>query len=186
VDGLLEGMVGFLVFTLIPLQLAERPRLVRAAFANGQVIGFRREEYQRLWPHEGVHGAILDDLELARQVKRRGESVLILEATADFEVRMYRNGWEAVDGFAKNTVSAADGVLAALAQAPLVALVWLMPLFYAATGQLWAIGACGLTALLYGTCAVLAGLPWWFGLCYPLAILLSGGQVRWKGRNYRL
>lgn len=198
VDGLLECMVGFVVFTLIPLQLSERPRYLHSAFANGQVIGFRRPEYRRLWPHQEVRGCIVDDVELARQVKRRGGSVLLVEATAEFEVRMYRNGWEAIDGFAKNTVSAVGGLGPGVAQVPLVALWWLAPLAFAIKGQLWAMGACGLTALLFGMSATLACLPWWYGLCYPLAMLLAEfvlirsilwhlrGQVRWKGRTYRL
>lgn len=198
VDGLLECMVGYIVFTLIPLYLSEKPRHLRSAFANGQAIGFRREEYRHLWPHQEVRASIVDDLELAREVKRRGHSVLLVEATADFEVRMYRNGWEAIDGFAKNSVSAAGGLWAALAQVPLVAFWWLLPPALAVSGAPWAMGVCGLTALLFGMCAVLAGLPWWYGPCYPLAVLLGEfvllrsivwhlrGQVRWKGRAYRL
>jgi hypothetical protein len=111
---------------------------------------------------------------------------------------MYRHGWEAIDGFSKNAVSGLGGVLPALVQVPLVVLWWLAPLYWLAHGQLWAAGACGLTALLYGTCAVLGRLPVWYGLCYPLAAALAEfvllrslvwhwrGRVRWKGRAYRL
>lgn len=198
VDGLLECLVGFVVFALLPLQWSERPGRPYTAFANGQVIGFRRRDYQRLRPHEQVRGTIVDDVALARETKRRGQPVLLVDGVNLFAVRMYRSGWEAVDGFSKNAVSACGGVGPALLWWLAYPLWWLAPLVFAGLGQPWAWAVCGLTALLYGLCAVLGRLPWWYGLLYPLAMLLGWyvlgrsviwhlrGDVKWKGRSYRL
>lgn len=198
VDALLEGMVGFWVFCAMPLQWVEAPGRPRFAFANGQVIGFRRSDYRRLEPHRAVRGSIVDDVDLARQTKQRGQRVLVLDGTRHFAVHMYRSGREAVDGFSKNAVSGAGGRGAALVVMVSMVVVWLGPLVLAAQGQGWAVAAAGLTALLFGLNCALGGLPAGYGLLYPLAVVLMEyvlarslwwhwrGAVRWKGRSYRL
>lgn len=198
VDALLECMVGFWVICGMPMKWVEDPGKPRFAFANGQVVGFRRRDYRRLEPHYAVRGSIVDDVELARQTKRRGERVLVLDGSRHFAVHMYRSGREAIDGFSKNAVSGAGGPAAALLVMVSMVAVWLGPLALALQGQPWALAAAGLTALLYGLNCALCGLSAWYGLLYPLAVVVTEyviarslwwnwrGAVQWKGRTYRL
>ena len=99
-DGLLVGMVPFSVLTTLPIRFAEHHPNPAFAFANGQVIAFRRATYRDVRPHAQVRGEILEDVKLAALVKSRGESVHIADAARVLRVRMYAGTREALAGFA--------------------------------------------------------------------------------------
>mgnify|MGYP001025859640 CR=1 FL=1 len=195
-DGLLTAMVPFSVLTLLSLASAERSRWRVFAFANGQVIGIRREDYQRLRPHEQVRGAILEDVALARWVKRRGDKVLILDATGHLRVRMYQGAAEAMQGFSRNAALICGGSFGALVVSLLMAITYLLPWALAVAGQPLAWLAIAWGCLLYGTCAARFGLGAGYGLLTPVAAALTvvtlwrsvvwrlRGSIPWKGRAY--
>lgn len=198
-DGLLQAMVPFSVFTTLPLVLAERHRHPAFAFAHGQVIAFRREEYLRLQPHERVRGRVLEDVELARLAKREGGRVFIADATRCVDVRMYTGLRDAVDGFSKNAVSICGGtVYSAAAIALLLIVLYLVPLAVLPAGAWWSWVAVALSVGLFGASCWMVGLPAGYGVLYPVAIALTEfviwrsivwhwrGSVRWKGRVYSI
>ena len=195
-DGLLTAMVPFSVLTLLPLTRAERSRREAFAFANGQIIGFRREDYARHLPHEQVRGAVLEDVALARWVKRRGEKVLILDATRSLRVRMYHGAAQAMRGFSRNAALICGGSLGAVVVSLLMAVTYLVPWGLALSGQRWAWLVVAWGCLLYGACAARFGLGAGYGLLTPVAALLTvvtlwrsvvwrlRGAILWKGRTY--
>jgi len=196
-DGLLQAMVPFSVFTTLPLRLAERHRHPAFAFAHGQLIAFRRDDYARLQPHKHVRDRVLEDVALARLVKRDNGQVLILDATRLLSARMYKGLRDAVDGFSKNAVSiCGNRIYSAAAIAALLILLYLMPLIVLPTGAWWSWLAVLLAACLFATSCWMVRLPIWYGPLYPLAILLAEwviwrsiiwhwrGSLRWKGRLY--
>lgn len=198
-DGLLQAMVPFSVFTTLPLRFAEFNKNPAFAFADGQIIAFRRGDYADLQPHQQVRNHVLEDVELARTMKRLGKTVRIVDATRIATVRMYQSASEALNGFSKNAVSICGGrVWSALAIAAIMILLYLMPLGMIATGTWWAYPAVALSAGLFaGACRVVR-LPVWYGLLYPVAIALAivvigrsviwhwRGSVQWKGRTYQV
>lgn len=196
-DGMLTAMVPFSVFTLLPLAKAESAPREAFAFANGQVIGIRREDYQRCRPHEEVRSAILEDVALARWVKRLGAKTLILDGTRYLRVQMYRGAAEAVQGFSRNAALICGGNLGAIIVAALTTITYLLPWVAALTGKISAWLAVAWGASLYGACAARFGLGACYGLLTPLAAVMTvvtllrsviwrlRGDIAWKGRVYR-
>lgn len=195
-DGLLTAMVPFSVFTLLPLKKAECSRHEAFAFANGQALGFAREDYRRCRPHEQVRDAVLEDVALARWVKRRGERVLILDATGHLRVRMYSGAVEAVQGFSRNAALICGGNPGALLVGLLMSITYILPWAQALAGEpsAWPVAAWG--CCLYGVCAARFGLGAGYGLLTPAAAALTvvvlarsvvwrlRGHILWKGRAY--
>ncbi len=199
--GLLKVMVPFSVFTLLPLAFAERVPNPAFAFANGQVLAMRTEDYRRLLPHQAMRNRVLEDVAIAELVKRHKGQVKLWDLRAHVRATMYHTLREASDGFAKNAVAICRSIPMALFIASMLCIVYGYPLWalIAGSGQVaWAWGAVALSALLYGSSARAVGLPWWYGWLYPLGIALGvytllrsvvwywRGKVVWKGRSYSI
>lgn len=75
------------------------------AAANGQCLAFRRQAYESVGGHAAVAGDILEDVALARLIKRRGYRLRMADGHGFIRCRMY-TGWESVrDGLAKNILA---------------------------------------------------------------------------------
>ena len=74
----------------------------RRAFANGQFMLFTRDTYDAVGGHAAVHGALLEDLALARLVVSCRRNVGVFLAAGLFHCRMYadwaqfRRGWKRI------------------------------------------------------------------------------------------
>lgn len=196
--GLLKLMVPFSVFTLLPLTFAENLPHPAFGFANGQLMAFPREYYQLLQPHHLARDAVLEDVRIAREVKKHGAVVRILDARGLFRVSMYNTMWQAVDGFSKNGVAICGSVPGAIAVALALPVVYLLPIVEGVLGgfTIWHSADYLLSITLFALSGWMAGLPLWYGLLYPFSIAVgefvlwrsivwySRGEVRWKGRAY--
>jgi len=186
------------VMTALPLALAENHPNPGFAFANGQALAFRREDYRKLLPHERAKLAFVEDMQIAMMVKRMGERARIVDARRELSVRMYRGFRDAVGGFTKNAAELSRGPGRAVAVAALVAVLYLGPLAAALAGNSPAWVPVGVSVLLFGAVWGLFGMSPLWGLLYPLAAVLTvgillrsalwriTGRVRWKGRTYSL
>ncbi len=72
------------------------------AAANGQFILIRREAYEVVGGHAAIAGEILEDVALARAVKRSGRKIRFRYAPDAVRTRMYRNYPQLRDGWTKN------------------------------------------------------------------------------------
>ena len=72
------------------------------AAANGQFILVRRDTYDAVGGHAEVAGDILEDVALARAVKRSGRKIRFRYAPDAVGTRMYRNYQQLRDGWTKN------------------------------------------------------------------------------------
>jgi glycosyltransferase involved in cell wall biosynthesis len=72
------------------------------AAANGQFILIRRETYNAVGGHAALAGEILEDVALARAVKRSGRKIRFRYAPDAVRTRMYRNYRQLRDGWTKN------------------------------------------------------------------------------------
>lgn len=198
--ALLKLMVPFSVFTLLPLRLAEQHPNPAFAFANGQVIAFRKRDYVRWLPHFCVRGAVLEDVALAALVKRHGGIVRILDARAWLTVSMYPTLRAAIDGFSKNAVAICRTIPLATVILAMMVLLYLYPLgalVFLPRERVLAAIAMGLAAVIFGWSARVVGMPFALGLGYPLSVVLGiwtlarsigwykRGTIIWKGRAYR-
>jgi glycosyltransferase involved in cell wall biosynthesis len=73
-----------------------------AAAANGQYILIKREAYDAVGGHAAVAHDILEDVALARAVKRSGRKIRFRYAADAVRTRMYRNFAQLREGWTKN------------------------------------------------------------------------------------
>ena len=72
------------------------------AAANGQFLLMRRDIYFKNGGHEAVKSAVLEDVELARLVKRRKQGLRFRYAPEAVAARMYRSLGAMMEGWTKN------------------------------------------------------------------------------------
>jgi len=177
---------------------------------TGQFMLIRRRAYDQVGGYAMVRGSICEDLDLARLFKRNGFRVRLEDGSAVLVTRMY-TGWDTLwPGFAKNLVDMLGGASRTLlTAASAVALSWsavILPLIDYAACHRGVRGACvALFPALLGSGAAFGlhlagalhfGIPWGYGLVFPLAYTIGSfialdsirwrliHRVEWKGRTY--
>lgn len=204
---------GFAERALMPVIFAElaatfRPREVSdpdspAAAANGQYLLIRRDAYDHIGGHAAVAKAILEDVELARLVKRAGYRLQFRTSDA-VSTRMYRSFGQMWEGWTKN--------LALLFPRPLwlaakrAVEFFLIVGFGAGAFLAWTdqdrigvaingVGAIVMVTLFLrrivrahfdwvSNCVAVLGLPLFSLLLVNSYISHKNGKLRWKGRVY--
>ncbi|HOR28157.1 MAG TPA: glycosyltransferase family 2 protein [Candidatus Sumerlaeota bacterium] len=114
----------------IPFRWMERLNHRRAAAASGAFILIRRAAYDAVGGHEAVRGEIVDDLNLARAVKRAGFRTHLTDVTRHVRCRMYRSRAEVWEGFSKNFHAVFPGYQTLLAIAYLTGVFILPPVCF--------------------------------------------------------
>jgi chlorobactene glucosyltransferase len=177
---------------------------------TGQFMLVRRRAYDQVGGYAVVADCVCEDLELARLFKRNGLKVRLEDGSAVLVTRMY-TGWSTLwPGIAKNLVDMLGGAPRTLLMAAsAVALSWLsviLPLIDAAACRsgdhgaclalLPALLGCGAAFGLHIAGALYLGIPWWYGLAFPLGYTVGAllaldsirrrvtHRVEWKGRTY--
>lgn len=167
------------------------------AAANGQYILVRREAYDAVGGHAAVAGDILEDVALARAVKRSGRRIRFRYAPDAVRTRMYRNYQQLRDGWTKNLalLFPRPGPLAAKTLA-LWVIPWIALSFFRAGHWWWSVISV-LSFLYLATRLRRARFTWdreflgaLFGMPMFAYLLLrskrahAAGSVRWKDRTY--
>ena len=189
------SLIAFLPLFFVPVQ-----RFTVAVAANGQCLAFTRSGYQIIGGHEAVKRDLLEDMALARGVKRSRLRFRLLNGARAITTRMYSSAGDALNGYAKNVYPAFGGTALAFIAAALfnlalgvAPLVWLL--------ISWRLEA-ALCVLLSLTARVISdwrcGYDLRFTALHPFGLLvwlLIGavsmrrfvtGKVSWKGRSYDL
>lgn len=182
--------------TTLPLRRAERPARPSMTAANGQFLLVDAAALHRAGGFVAVRGAVLDDIGLARAVKRAGGRVGVADGSGIAACRMYA-GWADLEaGYGKSLWSAFGPAPAAAAVAGLLALAYLVPPLAALRGS--RAGCVGYAAAVVGRAVAAGGgraRVWPDALAHPasVATLLgllarswSGhrrGTLTWKGRT---
>jgi len=203
---------GFAERALMPVIFAElavrfRPKEVSnpaspAAAANGQYLLIRRDAYEAIGGHASVAKAILEDVELARRLKRAGYRIQFRLSDV-VSTRMYRGFPQMWEGWTKNLallfpdapglalrrasefvliVGSAVGMALSARRSNLV--VGLMSgIIFVAAGSVFATRI--RKAHFNGISSVLAilGLPLFSLLLLRSYISHKRGEVKWKGRT---
>lgn len=204
-ERLTVPLMAFTVWAYLPaLAVHHLPFTVFTA-AMGQCLLFTREAYDRIGGHGAVRDSVLDDIGLARAVKRSRGRLRMADSDGLIACRMYRD-WPTVrDGFAKNILAGYGGSLIGLALA--TAFHWtilLLPWAWLATGLIapaavpawpwWPLALCALGVAIRGATAAATGQRPLDALGLPLSALAfsviawrsvrwaRSGGARWKGR----
>lgn len=210
-------MVGFWEKLVLPfytqavLSYFRAPRMnrdgSRAALANGQYFLITRDAYDRIGGHMSVRDVVLEDVQLARELRDRGGRLRIAWAPELLTTRMYRDRHEMFEGLLKNVHDTRFSAgRQALFLAGLVGLYWLpllvLPLGVLATNPILIVFGSFLYVALFAKHVLFtAGIRGSavYGLLFPvtvgfyvvlvvtsLARGLAKRPVEWKGRRYPL
>lgn len=139
-DGLLPRLVQPLLcwslLSFLPLRLAESARApVSMAVANGQLLAVDAAAYAAAGGHAGVAGEVIEDLALARLLRRAGGAGGVVDGSTIASCRMYRTAAELTAGYTKSGWAAFGSPAGAVAAAAAAALVYLAPPIAALRGS---------------------------------------------------
>ncbi|GAB4503957.1 MAG: hydroxychlorobactene glucosyltransferase CruC [Anaerolineales bacterium] len=118
-EKLIIPVIGFGIFSFLPIFLAQRLRRAALSVTIGQFMLFRRSAFEAVGGYASVRDHIVDDVMLGRRIIQHGLVWRLMDGTQHVSCRMYRGFWDAVDGFTKNIFAFFDYRLS------LFVIVWL-------------------------------------------------------------
>jgi len=98
-ERIVQPITAFELARQYPLLRVNREDDQKRAFANGQFMMFSRDAYEAIDGHEGVKGAILEDIEFARKIRYASLAGGLLLADDMLRCRMYDSWAEYVRGW---------------------------------------------------------------------------------------
>jgi chlorobactene glucosyltransferase len=182
-ERLLVPVIGFAIFTFIPIRLVQKLRWPALSITIGQFMLFRREAYEAVGGFAAIRSEVVDDICLGRRIISGGGEWRLLNGTRHVSCRMYHGFWEAVAGFSKSVFAVFDyrilpfvlgwGLVGLAFLEPVVALVsrWMkhpltsLPVEYAALSV-------GISILLWMAAYRRFHFPAWLVFYYPLSLAL--------------
>lgn len=205
---------GFWERAVMPVIFSELTRVYRteeindpaspAAAANGQYLLISREAYDAVGGHAAVMRSLLEDVELARAVKRSGRRIRFRYGGDRVRARMYRSFAQLCEGWTKNLALLFESprrlalrrgsefiVIVGGAAVTIVAAARLQPTAAVAAGSI-----AGASYLLFlrrirrahfgwdANLLALLGLPVFVSLLLGSQLSHRQGSVTWKGRTY--
>lgn len=209
-------LVYYALLTLLPARYVHKtPKwipgmlepLVRPMFAAacGQCMAFKRSAYVKVGGHASVKNEVVEDVALAKEIKKQGKTMKMYYGEATISCRMYHSGNEIKEGFSKNFLAGFNhNIPLFLLMALLHLIVFVAPfvvLPLAILQQLWwAAFLSGLAvAIILAHRLLLARWFSWnifYSLLHPLGVLwfqklgaelllkyVRGEKSSWKGRN---
>lgn len=99
---LLVPMQHFIVFLHLPLMVANKTTSPLFSAAHGAFMFFHRKSYEEIGGHVQVKQQIVEDVQLARNMKAHQFSVLLANVTTTASCYMYQTNKEVWEGFSKN------------------------------------------------------------------------------------
>lgn len=95
-------VMNWLLLNFLPLRQVFQSDSPKFVAANGQFILFSKETYQKTGGHATVKGMVVEDMELARNVKRSGIKLMTALGGNLIKCKMYSGFEESIKGFTKN------------------------------------------------------------------------------------
>lgn len=100
-----KWIVPLMMFTVachLPIRFVRASRKPEFAAAHGACMLIHREAYDETGGHAAVRDRLVEDVELARKVKRTGRPLLLADVHREVYMRMYRSAGEVWRGYRKN------------------------------------------------------------------------------------
>jgi chlorobactene glucosyltransferase len=108
-ENLTMPALALTAFTYLPVWFGNRTTIARLAIGGGPGNLVRRSDYEAVGGHDALRDAVVDDVALARLLRRSGRSTELVRADDLVSLRMYHGLGEVVDGFTKNCFVAMGG-----------------------------------------------------------------------------
>jgi chlorobactene glucosyltransferase len=204
-EKLLVPIIGWGIFTFIPIRLVQKLHWATLSITVGQFMLFRREAYDAIGGYEAIRSEIVDDVCLGRRIITSGHEWRLLNGTRHVSCRMYRSFWDTVNGFGKSLFAVFDfRIIPYLLTLLLIGVAFIEPAV--ALVSRWMGHALTSLPLEYATLAVALSIVLWMiayrrfqfpaylVFYYPLSVLLlilvalrsffqtAAGTSTWKDR----
>ncbi|WP_285681387.1 glycosyltransferase family 2 protein [Actinoplanes sp. NBRC 103695] len=193
---LVQPLLQWSWLTFLPMRAMERSPRTSLAAAGGQWLVVSRGGYDRAGGHAAVRGEVLEDIALARAVKRSGGRIALADGSALATCRMY-DSWPAlVDGYTKSLWASFPSAFGAASVVVLLLLLYAVPPLFVPTPW-WPLAV---TAYLLGvagravTARATGGRAFPDALAHPASIVVFAylialsyqrrrrGALTWRGR----
>ncbi|MFK3937819.1 glycosyltransferase [Alkalihalobacillus sp. NPDC078783] len=99
---LLVPMQHVLIYLHLPLYLANRTSHVTASAAHGSFMLFETMTYRSIGGHKSVKHSLVEDVHLARAIKKSGAKACLANVTDHVTCYMYHRNRDVWQGFSKN------------------------------------------------------------------------------------
>jgi len=196
---LVQPLLQWSWLTFLPLRVMERSPRPSLAAAGGQWLVADRHGYDLAGGHAAVRGDVLEDIGLARAVKRAGRRVVLADGSRLATCRMYTSWQQLCDGYAKSLWASFGSPAGAAAVVGMLLLLYAAPPLLVLSGSI-ALAAWGLSAYALGVLGRVAaatatgGRAWPDALAQPVSIVVFAllvarsfvlrrrGRLTWRGR----
>lgn len=101
-EKLVIPVIDMFVYSFLVLRFTYQLRYPAMAAANGQWLAFTHAGYKRIGGHISVKSHLVEDTELARRAKKKGEKILTTAGRSAIFGHMYHSWREVWHGFSKN------------------------------------------------------------------------------------
>ena len=199
-ERLVQPLQQWSWLTTVPLRVAERSQRAAFAAANGQFLVLDAAAYRRVGCHRAVAGEVIEDVALARVLRRAGGRTAPAAGSAIARCRMYAGGAALRAGYGKSLWSAFGSPAGALAVSVVLGWVYLLPpvAVVVSRGPARRWGVLGVVAGVASraVAARVAGTRVWpDSAAHPVSVLAlvsltadsfrghRRGTLRWKGRQ---
>ncbi|SCG37982.1 glycosyltransferase [Micromonospora halophytica] len=202
-DRLVQPLLQWLWLTFLPLRAMERSPRPSLAAAGGQFLLVDRAGYAAAGGHAAVADKVLEDIELARAVKRSGGRIALADGSRLASCRMYENWPQLRDGYTKSLWASFGQPSAAATVVALLLLLYTAPplaagaALAAGTPTVAALAAAGYLLGVTGrvvSARATGGRAWPDALAHPVSVVVLGWltlrsyhlrkrrRLSWRGR----
>lgn len=101
-ERLVVPLMEWMLLSFLPLPLVFRSSWLSFTAANGQFMLFNREAYDTIGGHQTVKQHIVEDMALAKAIKKSGYRLMTALGNNAINCRMYSGYTSAINGFLKN------------------------------------------------------------------------------------
>lgn len=98
-------LMNYILLSLLPLFLVRHSKFVSLAAANGQFMLFDAVTYRLHEPHKKFRHEKVEDIHIARYLKKGNNKIACLTGNEDLSCTMYESYEDAMNGFSKNVVA---------------------------------------------------------------------------------
>ncbi len=192
---LVQPLLQWSWFASLPLRLIERSKSKSTVVANGQFFIVRNKSYQRAGGHIAIKSEVLDDMELARSLRRTGGLGSVVDGSKIATCEMYQDSESLIAGYSKSQWRAFGGTFGALVAICILFFSSIYPALNALRGETW--GIYGYFALFLSRLLVAArtrstivsaplhpiAIAVWIGLIIRSLVYKRSGKLQWRGRK---
>ena len=196
---LVQPLLQWSWLTFLPLRAMERSPRPSLAAAGGQWLLVDRRGYDLAGGHAAVRGDVLEDIGLARAVKRAGGRIALADGSRLATCRMYSSWRELSDGYAKSLWASFGSPPGAATVVGTLLFLYAAPPLLLLSGSariaVWGLSAYAMGVLGRAVAATATGgRAWPDALAQPISIVVFAllvarsfalrrrGRLTWRGR----